>query len=154
MVPMSKDRYRSLHAGCSLGAPVPWEAGRIITWWVTMPCRLLLLVMAMWVLSPARVLAQAGSAAQTGTDRQELAAQAQNPLAFRINLTALNNASFGLGPRNATLDVLNLLGVAPVRLNEDWSIITRAILPVVSQPGIAPGTSTIVGLGPTQVSFF
>jgi hypothetical protein len=106
------------------------------------------------ILSQSPAVAQSTSTEQPPPDRRDLAIEAQNPIAVRISLTAVNNASFGLGPNNATLDVLNLQAAVPIALNEDWSIITRTLLPVISQPGLAPGTSTIVGLGPAQMAFF
>lgn len=44
--------------------------------------------------------------------------------------------------------------MCPIRLNEQWNLVTRTILPVISQPGLAPGEGTTFGLGATQFSAF
>jgi hypothetical protein len=106
-------------------------------------------------LAPKLAVAQSAppddSAAVT---RQESARDAQNPLAARISLTVQENANFGFGPRNGNLDIVNVQPVIPVAVGDDWNIITRIAVPVVSQPGFAPSSDTIVGLSATQVTPF
>ena len=37
-------------------------------------------------------------------------------------------------------------------MNKDWNIITRTIMPVISQPAFFPGDSRTNGIGDTQFS--
>ncbi|PWS34397.1 neuromedin U [Falsiroseomonas bella] len=87
-------------------------------------------------------------------DADALARQTQNPVANLISVPFQNNTNFNYGPRNHTQNILNIQPVIPFGLNEDWNIITRTILPVISQPGFAPGEGTTFGLGALQVSAF
>ena len=84
----------------------------------------------------------------------ELARAVQNPVADLISLPLQNNANFNYGPNGHIQNVLNIQPVVPVRLNEDWNLVTRTILPVISQPEFTPGEGTTFGLGPTQASLF
>ncbi len=42
----------------------------------------------------------------------------------------------------------------PFNLNPEWSLITRTILPLMDQPGLAPGEGWTRGPGDTQLSLF
>jgi len=79
----------------------------------------------------------------------DLAKATQNPLASMISLPFQNNTNFGIGPGDDTQNILNIQPVWPLSLNDDWNFITRTIIPVISQPGIAPGDSRTTGLGDT-----
>jgi len=35
------------------------------------------------------------------------------------------------------LNVLNIKPVVPIKLNDEWNLINRAIIPLISQPGVA-----------------
>jgi hypothetical protein len=83
-----------------------------------------------------------------------LARAVQNPVADLISLPFQNNTNFNYGPRNHTQNILNIQPVVPVRLSGDWNLVTRSILPVISQPGMSPGQGTSFGLGAAQTSFF
>jgi hypothetical protein len=77
----------------------------------------------------------------------DLAKATQNPLASMISLPFQNNTNFGIGPDDDTQNILNIQPVLPFSLSEDWNLITRTIVPVMSQPGIGPGESRTNGLG-------
>jgi hypothetical protein len=64
-----------------------------------------------------------------------------------ISLPFQNNTNFGIGPDDDTQNILNIQPVWPFSLGEDWNFITRTIIPVISQPGVAPGASRTNGLG-------
>jgi hypothetical protein len=83
---------------------------------------------------------------------QSLAKQAQNPVADLISLPLQNNTNFGLGPDDRTQNILNVQPVWPIALNDDWNLITRTILPVVSQP--LPDGDRKNGLGDTSFTAF
>jgi len=85
----------------------------------------------------------------------ELARAVQNPIADLISVPFQNNTNFDFGPRERTQNVLNIQPVIPLELNEEWLIITRAIVPVVSQPSLFPGDSGREnGLGDSTFSAF
>ena len=82
-----------------------------------------------------------------------LAEQAQNPIANLISVPFQNNTTLGLGPdEDQTLNVLNIQPVVPFRLNDDLTLVTRTILPVVSQPGAQGSNSN--GIGDLNPTFF
>ena len=85
----------------------------------------------------------------------DLAKQAQNPIANLISLPLQNNTNFGIGPDDETQNILNVQPVWPITLNEDWNLITRTILPLVSQPdALTGGNGRINGLGDTTFTGF
>jgi hypothetical protein len=49
---------------------------------------------------------------------------------------------------------LNIQPVIPMPLDQDWTIISRTILPIVSQSNVFPGAGSQIGLGDTLQSFF
>jgi hypothetical protein len=74
--------------------------------------------------------------AQQGDSLREAA---QNPIADLISVPFQNNTNFDIGRSENTQNVLNIQPVYPVRLNESWNLITRPILPVISQPPFFSG---------------
>jgi hypothetical protein len=48
-----------------------------------------------------------------------------------ISLPLQNNTNFGVGPGDDVQNVLNIQPVVPLRLSEDWNLITRTIAPVI-----------------------
>jgi hypothetical protein len=87
-------------------------------------------------------------------DEQTLARAAKNPLANLTNIQFLYDANLGIGPDNRTQHVLTFQPVIPFSVNADWSIITRTIMPLIAQPGAAPGEGWTSGPGDTQLSAF
>jgi len=92
------------------------------------------------------------SAAEENMD--ELRSAVQNPVASLISLPFQNNTDFNIGPDNKTRNTMNIQPVWPFELNDDWNLITRTILPVVSQPALFPGQERTWGLGDTSMSLF
>jgi hypothetical protein len=105
---------------------------------------------------PPPLAAQTAPSAEGGPrmDTDALARAAQNPIAAMISVPFQNNTNFNYGPRNHTQNILNIQPVLPLGLNDDWNVITRTIVPVISQPGFAPGEGTTFGLGAVQFSAF
>jgi hypothetical protein len=97
----------------------------------------------------AAVLAWAGIHSASAQDNTELAKAAQNPLASMISLPFQNNTSFDYGPEEKTQNVLNIQPVWPFEINDDWLMVTRTILPVISQPALTPEDDRTNGLGDT-----
>lgn len=87
-------------------------------------------------------------------DEADLAKQTQNPVSDLISVPFQNNTNFGIGPGDDTQNVLNIQPVWPFRLNEQWNLITRTIVPVSSQPGVLTGSSSEFGIGDINFSAF
>jgi hypothetical protein len=85
---------------------------------------------------------------------EELARAAQNPVASMISLPFQNNTDFNYGPKDKTLNTTNIQPVIPFELNDDWNVITRTIIPVISQPEMMPGQDRETGLGDTTFTVF
>jgi len=84
----------------------------------------------------------------------ELARAVQNPVANLISLPFQNNTTFEFGPKEKTLNVLNIQPVWPFELSEDWNLITRTIAPLISQPQLRAGQDRQWGLGDTLFTAF
>lgn len=87
-------------------------------------------------------------------DAAALAKAAQNPIADIISLPLQNNTNFEFGPLEKTQDVLNIQPVLPFSLNTNWNLITRTIVPVISQPAFTPDQDRVFGIGDIQFSAF
>lgn len=85
-------------------------------------------------------------------DEGDLARAAQNPVGDLISLPFQNNMNFDVGPRDRTQNVLNIQPVWPIGVSRNWNLITRTILPVISQP--APGSDRTNGLGDLNFTGF
>ena len=79
------------------------------------------------------------SGAALADDTEALAKAAQNPIAAMISLPFQNNTTLNAGPEKRTQNVLNIQPVIPVKLDDEWNLITRTIVPVISQPASHPG---------------
>ena len=89
------------------------------------------------------------------SDTEALAKAVQNPVASMISLPLQNNINTGIGPNDQTQNILNIQPVWPFELNDDWNLITRTIIPVISQPGVlTPKGERINGLGDTTFTAF
>jgi len=96
----------------------------------------------------------AAATAQAEMSAEELAKLAQNPVGNLISVPFQNNTNFSVGPYSGTQNVLNIQPVIPISVNKDWNIITRTILPVISQPAMVPGDDRVNGLGDTTFTAF
>lgn len=87
-------------------------------------------------------------------DAQALAKAAQNPVANLISVPFQDNINFNVGPLEKTQNVLNIQPVIPVSLSPKWNLITRTILPVISQPAFVEGEDRTNGIGDLQFTAF
>jgi len=85
---------------------------------------------------------------------EELAKLAQNPVANLVSVPFQNNANLNFGQQKKTQNILNIQPVIPFELSKDWNLITRTIVPVISQPALFPGDERTNGIGATQFSAF
>ncbi len=101
-------------------------------------------------VATAALLAAAPAYAELSAE--ELAKLAQNPVGNLISVPFQNNTNLNVGPWDRTQNVLNIQPVIPISVNSDWNIITRTILPVISQP--APLHERTNGIGDTVFTAF
>ena len=67
-------------------------------------------------------------------DEADLARAAQNPVAAMISLPFQNNFNGGFGDDDEVFYNLNIQPVYPARLTANWSLISRAIIPILDAP--------------------
>ncbi|HMB59825.1 MAG TPA: hypothetical protein VKN35_07930, partial [Xanthomonadales bacterium] len=91
--------------------------------------------------------AQAQDADSASSSAAALARQAQNPVADMISVPFQLNWNFDTGPLDKNQQILNIQPVLPFTLNEDWNLVTRTIVPLISQPAFAPGQDRENGIG-------
>ena len=86
---------------------------------------------------------------------EELAKKLANPVASMISVPFQYNYDADIGPKDdGDRSVLNIQPVVPFSLDDKWNIISRTILPVVSQSDIFPGAGSQSGVGDIVESVF
>jgi hypothetical protein len=93
-------------------------------------------------------------AAAQESDATSLAKAAQNPIANMISVPFQYNMNFDTGPLDKAQHLLNIQPVYPFKLNADWNLITRTIVPVLSQPAFTTAQDREFGIGDIQFSAF
>jgi len=85
----------------------------------------------------------------------ELAQELTNPVADLITVPIQINFDNNIGPSDDGSKMqINVQPVIPFNLNDDWNLITRTIMPVISQDDILPGSGSQFGLGDLSMSMF
>jgi hypothetical protein len=86
----------------------------------------------------------------------DLAQKLANPVADLISVPIQSNFDFGVGAGDGTVWRTNIQPVIPFSISEDWNVISRTILPVVDQEGLAAAGDSLdaSGLGDITQSFF
>jgi hypothetical protein len=84
---------------------------------------------------------------------EDLAKQSQNPIADLVSVPFQSNTNFNAGPFNRTQEVLNIQPVVPMHLTDDWTVISRTIIPLASQPSPLFNSNTN-GVGDITQSLF
>jgi hypothetical protein len=85
---------------------------------------------------------------------EELAKLAQNPVGNLISVPFQNNTNYNVGPLNGNQNILNIQPVIPIEISPEWNIITRTIVPVISQPKLSQDSERKNGIGDTAFTAF
>lgn len=96
----------------------------------------------------------AASPALAEMSAEELAKLAQNPVGNLVSVPFQNNTNLNFGPEKKTQNVLNIQPVIPISVSDEWNIITRTIVPVISMPSLYPGDDRTNGVGDTVLTAF
>jgi hypothetical protein len=125
------------------------------------------LALACLLLFTARLIAQdtpiGASGTQVATEETPAAATnadalrkaAQNPIASLISVPVQNNNNFGIGPDGRVQDILNVQPVIPVRVGQNWNLVSRIITPIIYQPTVSqPINQGAYGFGDLSPTFF
>ena len=110
-----------------------------------MKCLGLLLMELIIVLIPVPVSADGGNSTSI-----DLAREDQNPLTRFYTVRFEDNAQFGFGPDNEVLNFFRIQPLIPIRLSNNWTLVTRAILPIAHQPW----PESVDGLSDIGMNFF
>lgn len=96
-----------------------------------------------------------GGVARAADSDADLAQELTNPVADLITIPIQANYDRDIGPLDdGTKLTTNIQPVIPLDLSENWNLITRTIIPVVSQDDIFPGAGSQFGLGDINMSLF
>jgi hypothetical protein len=85
---------------------------------------------------------------------QQLAAQVANPISSLISVPFQSNLYVGIGPLNGSRSITNFQPVVPMKLSENLNLITRMVLPIVSQQDLTGFNQSQTGLSDALVSAF
>lgn len=106
------------------------------------------------IVSCAAVATSLFSAATYAQDAENLAKKLSNPIAALISVPLQYNYDHHFGRNDdGHRSLLNIQPVVPITLNADWNVISRTIVPLVSQSDVIPGSSAS-GLGDITQSLF
>ncbi len=90
----------------------------------------------------------AGASAASVADDIELQKKLANPVSDLISVPIQYNLNVGTGPYDKPQHTLNIQPVYPMKLGSSgWSLINRVIVPLLSNPALAPGQERENGVG-------
>jgi hypothetical protein len=88
-------------------------------------------------------------------DAAALAKKLSNPIAALISVPLQLNYDQSIGPaEDGDKWTLNVQPVVPIELSKDWNVISRTVLPIVSQHEIYPGAGSQSGISDMVQSVF
>src|SRR5215213_6909715 len=116
--------------------------------------RFLVLLVAAMGSQTFDAFAQDTTAPTKAADPAELAKKLSNPVASLISVPFQNNTDVGIGDYNGSKNTLNFQPVIPIKLNNSVNLITRVVLPIISQHAITGESDYQSGLSDAVVSGF
>jgi len=99
-------------------------------------------------------VAQAQEPAPAAPESAELAKKLSNPISDLVSVPFQFNWEQNVGPSEGTRFILNVQPVMPFALSKDWNLVTRVIMPFVSQPTLFAGGAPAGGISDITTSFF
>ena len=120
-------------------------------------CRAMIVVLALLSFLATGLAAHAqnppAAAGTAGGDNSatELAKKLQNPIGDLYSFPFQGNTNFDTGTKGGTQEILNVQPVIPIHINDDLTLITRTILPLVWQPSYRP--THVVPFGTAPIDF-
>jgi hypothetical protein len=78
---------------------------------------------------------------QPARAQEQMAKQAQNPIARLISVPIENDFNPHTGINKEDSYVMEMKPVVPFNLSKNWNLITRTIVPVIQVPDVAPGST-------------
>jgi len=91
--------------------------------------------------------------AESDEHSEDLAKKSQNPIADLVSVPFQSNTNFNAAPFGRTQEILNIQPVVPLHVSEDWNMISRTIIPLISQPNPIFDSNTN-GIGDITQSLF
>ena len=113
--------------------------------------KLVILLLIAFTCATGMVKAQE---AKPALSAEELAKKLSNPIASLISVPFQNNTDIGIGANNGARNTLNIQPVLPFRISENLNLITRIVMPVISQYNVTGVGTSEFGLGNTVLSAF
>jgi hypothetical protein len=87
-------------------------------------------------------------------DAAELAKKLSNPISSLISVPFQNNTDYGIGDMKGSRNTMNIQPVVPISITNKLNLITRIIMPIISQYNITGEGEKQSGLGDFVLSGF
>lgn len=114
----------------------------------------LLVGAALMAPRPGEAQQQPAAPAAGHAETADLAKKLSNPVSDLVSVPFQFNWEQGVGPDDDTRFILNVQPVMPFSLSEKLNLITRVIVPLVSQPPLFEGGAPAFGVSDVLASFF